>query len=58
LARRIGGKGILVRTGYGAAVEQQPPSGVTADAIVNNLVEAASWVLADVNLRRHALAKP
>ena len=45
LARNIGGKGILVRTGYGADEENRPPDGLSADAIVNNLVEAASWVL-------------
>jgi D-glycero-D-manno-heptose 1,7-bisphosphate phosphatase len=45
LARTIGGRGILVRTGYGAAEELRPPSGLAADAVVNNLVEAASWVL-------------
>jgi D-glycero-D-manno-heptose 1,7-bisphosphate phosphatase len=45
LARTIGGQGILVRTGYGAGEEQRPPDGVRADAVVNNLVEAASWIL-------------
>jgi D-glycero-D-manno-heptose 1,7-bisphosphate phosphatase len=45
LARRVGARGVLVRTGYGAAEEHRPSAGVTADAIVNNLVEAASWIL-------------
>ena len=45
LARTIGAKGILVRTGYGAEQESRPPDGLAADAVVNNLVEAASWVL-------------
>jgi histidinol-phosphate phosphatase family protein len=45
LARRVGAKGILVRTGYGATEEHQPPDGLVADAVVHNLVEAASWVL-------------
>jgi D-glycero-D-manno-heptose 1,7-bisphosphate phosphatase len=45
LARNIGGRGILVRTGYGADEEQRPPDGLAADAVVNNLVEAASWIL-------------
>jgi D-glycero-D-manno-heptose 1,7-bisphosphate phosphatase len=45
LARTIGGKGVLVRTGYGADEERRPPPGVAADVVVNNLIEAASWVL-------------
>ena len=38
-------RGILVRTGYGAREEQLPQAGVVADAIVNNLIEAAAWIL-------------
>jgi D-glycero-D-manno-heptose 1,7-bisphosphate phosphatase len=45
LARNIGGRGILVRTGYGADEENRRPDGLSADAVVNNLVEAASWIL-------------
>jgi D-glycero-D-manno-heptose 1,7-bisphosphate phosphatase len=45
LARNIGGRGILVRTGYGAAEERRATDGLAADAVVNNLVEAASWIL-------------
>jgi histidinol-phosphate phosphatase family protein len=48
LARTIGGHGVLVRTGYGADEERRPPTGVAADAVVNNLVEAASWVLSSL----------
>lgn len=48
LARTIGGQGILVRTGYGSDEEHRPPQGVTADAVVNNLAEAASWILASL----------
>jgi D-glycero-D-manno-heptose 1,7-bisphosphate phosphatase len=48
LARRFGGRAVLVRTGYGALEEQRPQDGLTADAVVNNLVEAASWVLSRV----------
>ena len=48
LARTIGGRGILVRTGYGAAEERQPPAGLTADAIVDNLIGAVGWVLRHV----------
>jgi D-glycero-D-manno-heptose 1,7-bisphosphate phosphatase len=45
LARNIGGRGVLVRTGYGADEEHRPPDGLSADAVVNNLIEAASWIL-------------
>jgi D-glycero-D-manno-heptose 1,7-bisphosphate phosphatase len=45
LARSIGGWGILVRTGYGALEETRAPSDVRADTVVNNLVEAAGWIL-------------
>jgi histidinol phosphatase-like enzyme len=46
LARTIGGRGILVRTGYGAGEEQRPPAdGLRAHAVVDNLVQAASWIL-------------
>jgi D-glycero-D-manno-heptose 1,7-bisphosphate phosphatase len=45
LARSIGGRGILVRTGYGAREEQRPQAGLAADAVVNNLIEAAGWIL-------------
>jgi D-glycero-D-manno-heptose 1,7-bisphosphate phosphatase len=45
LARTVGGRGVLVRTGYGALEENRAPDGLRADAVVNNLVEAASWVL-------------
>jgi D-glycero-D-manno-heptose 1,7-bisphosphate phosphatase len=45
LARAVGARGLLVRTGYGATEEMDPQPGLVADAIVNNLVEAASWIL-------------
>ena len=45
LAREVGAKGVLVRTGYGASVEQDRPADLTADAIVDNLIAAASWIL-------------
>jgi D-glycero-D-manno-heptose 1,7-bisphosphate phosphatase len=45
LARRFGGKGVLVRTGYGEGEEQRPLDGLTADAVVDNLAGAASWIL-------------
>jgi D-glycero-D-manno-heptose 1,7-bisphosphate phosphatase len=45
LARTVGAKGVLVRTGYGVREERTPQAGLAADAVVDNLVEAASWVL-------------
>ena len=48
LARTIGARGVLVRTGYGASEEHRlPADGLRADAVVNNLVEAAGWILAN-----------
>ncbi len=45
LARTVGARGLLVRTGYGATEELKPQDGLVADAIVNNLAEAAGWIL-------------
>lgn len=45
LARAAGTRAILVRTGSGAVEERRPPPGVAADAIVDNLAAAASWIL-------------
>jgi len=45
LARAVGARGVLVRTGYGTTEERRPPADLTADAVVNNLVEASSWIL-------------
>jgi D-glycero-D-manno-heptose 1,7-bisphosphate phosphatase len=45
LARTVGARGILVRTGIGRRNEAHPPAGVTADAVVDNLVEAVGWIL-------------
>ena len=45
LGRAVGAKSILVRTGQGAALQHGPPDGVTADAVVDNLAAAASWIL-------------
>ena len=44
LARSIGARGVLVRTGYGAGAEKQPQPGLAADAVVDNLVEAVNWI--------------
>jgi D-glycero-D-manno-heptose 1,7-bisphosphate phosphatase len=45
LARTVGARGVLVRTGYGAVEETRPPAGLTADAVVDNLAGAVSWIL-------------
>jgi D-glycero-D-manno-heptose 1,7-bisphosphate phosphatase len=45
LARAVGARGILVRTGYGAGEEARPVKGLAADAVVDNLAAAASWIL-------------
>jgi D-glycero-D-manno-heptose 1,7-bisphosphate phosphatase len=47
LARAMGGRGVLVRTGYGAGEEHKASGGLTADAVVDNLAGAASWILAN-----------
>jgi D-glycero-D-manno-heptose 1,7-bisphosphate phosphatase len=49
LARTVGARGVLVRTGYGAIEESQPPHDLAADAIVDNLAAAASWVLMNMD---------
>jgi D-glycero-D-manno-heptose 1,7-bisphosphate phosphatase len=49
LARAIGAKGLLVRTGYGAAEQWRPSPDLSPDAIVDNLIGAASWVLQALN---------
>ena len=48
LARAIGAKGLLVRTGYGAAEESRPRPEITADAVVDHLGEASHWILNDL----------
>ena len=48
LGRRIGGHGILVRTGTGAAEEARPQAELRADQIVDNLAAAASWIIRKV----------
>jgi D-glycero-D-manno-heptose 1,7-bisphosphate phosphatase len=45
LAENIGGRGIFVRTGYGARDESRRPDGLAVDAVVNNLVEAVGRIL-------------
>lgn len=43
--QRVGARGILVRTGYGRTEEAAPRPGLQPAAIVENVVEAASWIL-------------
>jgi D-glycero-D-manno-heptose 1,7-bisphosphate phosphatase len=45
LGRVIGGRSVLVRTGYGISEEQHPRPDLVADAIVDNLIGAAGWIL-------------
>ena len=40
-----GTRTVLVRSGPAAHEAEAPPDGVRADAIVNNLMEAAGWIL-------------
>jgi D-glycero-D-manno-heptose 1,7-bisphosphate phosphatase len=45
-AGNAGGAGaVLVTSGYAGRVSEQPPPGVRADAILNNLMEAVAWIL-------------
>ena len=48
LARAVGAKGVLVRTGYGESEERKPPDGVRADVVVDNLIAASSWILREI----------
>ena len=45
LGRAVGAQAILVRTGIDSAEESLPPDGVIADAVVDNLAAAVSWIL-------------
>ena len=45
LAPAVGARGILVRTGYGAAEAEHPRDGLTPDAVVSNLMAATAWIL-------------
>lgn len=54
LAQQAGATGVLVRTGYGAGVETDPPPGVEPAAVVDTLLDAADWILARADdARRH-----
>jgi D-glycero-D-manno-heptose 1,7-bisphosphate phosphatase len=41
----VGARGVLVRTGYGRTEEASPQPQVKPSAIVNNVMEAVSWIL-------------
>ena len=41
----VGASGVLVRTGLGWKNEATPEPGTVPDAIVDNLMEAAAWIL-------------
>ena len=43
--QRVGARGILVRTGYGKTEEWSPGSHPAPSAIVDNVIEAVSWIL-------------
>ena len=45
LAHAAGARGVLVRTGHGAAEQARQRDGRVADAVVDNLAAAASWIL-------------
>ena len=45
LGRAIGAGAVLVRTGYGRSEEKKRPGDLAADAVVDNLIAAASWML-------------
>ena len=42
-------KCILVRTGYGAGLEQQSPEALTSAVVVDNLCAAADWIFRNSN---------
>jgi D,D-heptose 1,7-bisphosphate phosphatase len=43
--RTVGARGVLVRTGYGRSEEASGSSDIIPAAIVDNLIEAVSWIL-------------
>ena len=46
LGMNMGGRGVLVQTGYGGGEAQKKVDGVVADAVANNLAGAVSHILA------------
>ena len=49
LGRTVGARSILVRTGKGLEQERAPVRGAGADAVVDNLAAAVSWILLHLN---------
>lgn len=45
VARAVGARGVLVKTGYGATEALRPPPGMWADAVCEDLIGAAVWLL-------------
>ena len=43
--RAVGARTVLVRTGYGRTEEAAPRSGFAPDAVVDNVIEAVTWIL-------------
>jgi D-glycero-D-manno-heptose 1,7-bisphosphate phosphatase len=58
LGRAVGARTLLVRTGGGAAEEMRPLDGIEADAIVDNLAAAASWILGHAVQDQPAVRSP
>lgn len=48
LARAVSVRALLVETGYGASQLASPRDGLTPDAVVANLMEAASWIVREL----------
>jgi D-glycero-D-manno-heptose 1,7-bisphosphate phosphatase len=45
VGRAAGGKGILVRTGYGRSSEMVPRAGVKPVLVADDLIAATAWIL-------------
>ena len=58
LARAVGARGVLVRTGYGMTEESRAPENLIADAVADNLIGAVGWILRDVRLAPHGVEGP
>lgn len=45
MGQTVGARTVLVRTGYGRTEEAHPQEGVSADAIVDGIMQAVVWIL-------------
>ncbi len=54
LANQAGARGILVRTGYGAATADAPPPGLRAERVVATLHDAADYIIQASETGDHA----